>query len=225
LNSKDIGEELVLRLENIKEAFNKILSERYLFHIHTNYTDGKLTVEDYFNFAQANGIKTLVFTEHVRINLDYSFDLFINEVTTVSEKYQSVNFVIGAEAKILPDMTLDISGEVYDKIDLLAIACHRFPNDTDLYFNSLMKIFEQKRNIPAVFVHPGRYFKKRYINDQNYRFQNLIDFATLNGVYIENNKRENLPNENISIPKKNEVIGFDVHGYSELNLFKSFIQS
>lgn len=43
------------------------------WHLHTNYTDGENTVEEYCEQAVKNGLKLLVFSEHVRRELIYSY--------------------------------------------------------------------------------------------------------------------------------------------------------
>lgn len=207
-----------------QEEFKALLKKRYLFHLHTTYTDGNINVQDYFEFAIDHNIKTLIFTEHVRKNLDYSFNLFVDEIHEKSKQYPSVNAIIGAEAKILPDKQLDISDDIYDKIDLLAVACHGFPENVDLYFDVLHHVLSQRREKVTVFVHPGRYLKKRKINNQYLSLQIIIDEAVVQGIYIENNKRENLPDRSVNIPEENEITGFDIHGEKELNLVRKYFK-
>ena len=48
------------------------------WHIHTNYTDGENSIEDYCERALKNGLELIAFTEHVRRDLDYAFGQFID---------------------------------------------------------------------------------------------------------------------------------------------------
>jgi len=104
-----------------------------IFHIHTDYTDGSSSIEEYFNYASRNEITELIFTEHIRRNPSYDFGLFKNEVQKFQEKY-NVSAICGCEAKILEGGTLDISKEDYDRAELIVGSFHGQNNNafTDL---------------------------------------------------------------------------------------------
>jgi hypothetical protein len=44
---------------------------RYLFHLHTTYTDGKVAVPQYFDLAQRTRLDRLIFLEHIRAQPGY----------------------------------------------------------------------------------------------------------------------------------------------------------
>jgi len=79
-----------------------------LFHFHTTYTDSSLSIEDYFYWAKEREISILIFCEHVKKNLNYSFDKFVKEINSMSKKYK-IKYLLGVEAKLLPNGELDIS--------------------------------------------------------------------------------------------------------------------
>jgi DNA polymerase (family 10)/putative hydrolase len=83
------------------------------WHCHTDYTDGASSVDDYCRTARANGLDLLVFSEHVRRELDYDFDAFCADVEAARERYDDLTLLVGCEAKALDsDGTLDVSEAV-----------------------------------------------------------------------------------------------------------------
>ena len=106
------------------ERFENLLSRRYIFHLHTNYTDGLSSIEDYCLWASRNGCDTIVFTEHVRKELSYDFYSFLSDIENAKRKFPNMDIWVGVEAKILLDGELDISDEVLPKIEIICFACH-----------------------------------------------------------------------------------------------------
>ncbi len=78
----------------ILEEFKDILSNgSYMFHLHTNYTDGLNNIHDYFNYASKEGIKTIVFTEHVRRHITYNFDDFYSEIKKNEDDFKNIKLI------------------------------------------------------------------------------------------------------------------------------------
>jgi histidinol phosphatase-like PHP family hydrolase len=206
------------------EEFRNILTSKYLFHLHTPITDGQITIGEYFNFAKANKVKSIFFTEHVRKELKYDFQAFVDEIKKTQEDFAEIIGYISAEAKVLPGGGLDISSDVFNQLDVLCFACHGFPDDIDLYFNSFETLFkeEQWKSVVRVFVHPGRYLMKRDLMtvENKIRLNNLLHIAVENGVWIEDNRRENLPPDLSNIPTDKQVVGFDIHRHTDLERWK-----
>ncbi len=75
----------------------------------------------------------------------YNFNEFLEEIKKSKTSYPGIKIIIGAEAKIMPGGELDISKEVLDKIQLICFACHSFPDNAELYFESFKKLFFNKR--------------------------------------------------------------------------------
>ncbi len=155
-----------------------------------------------------------MFTEHVRRELKYSFADFVSEINECGKKYADVDFLIGAEAKVLPGGGLDIPENILDDISLIAFACHGFPDDAELWFNSFSKLFEAERwkKKHRVFVHPGRFLLKRnWLEQHTGLLEKLINKAISECVYIEQNMREMLPPPSIVLPSDKSITGFDIH--------------
>ncbi len=206
--------------------FNDLtVDNNYLFHLHTNYTDGLNSIEDYFCYASKSKVKTIIFTEHVRKNIKYSFDDFYNEIKRVENKFKSINAVVGVESKIFPDGSIDIPDSILPKIDLLCFACHSFPDDINLYAKAFEKVFADARwkSLIRVWVHPGRFIQRIGLSTQNIDiFRSLLNTAVDEGVFIENNLKQVISLKNIigSIPSECQIVGHDAHSISELQTQK-----
>jgi putative hydrolase len=207
---------------NMLEEFKKIIKSRsYIFHIHTNYTDGINNVNDYFEYASKNNINVIIFTEHVRRNIKYNFDTFINDIKDKNRRFSKIKTLIGCEAKLLPGGDLDIPINILSKIDLICFACHSFPHDLDLYKLSLKRLFTNNnwKNLLRVWVHPGRFLKRLNILENNISTLNeLVNIAVSEGIFIEKNIKEDLPPEDIieKISSDNTICGYDAHSIEEL---------
>ena len=206
------------------EEFKDLLSDNsYLFHLHTDYTDGLNNIEDYFCYASKNKFKTIVFTEHVRDKMTYNFDDFYNEIKKNEKNFETVTAVVGAESKILPNGSLDIPDNILPKIDILCLACHSFPDDINLYAEAFKKVFVDTKWKPfiRVWVHPGRFIQRIGLSRHNIDiFQSLINTAIDEGVFIEDNLKQKLLLGNIidSTPSETLVVGHDAHSVSELDM-------
>ena len=205
----------------LTEFKNLIRNKRYFFHFHTNYTDGMLTLEDYFRWAKEKRIEVLIFCEHIRKRPTYSFEKFLNEVDQKAQRY-NIKYVIGVEAKLLPTGELDISEEIFEKVNLVGWGCHSFPQDIELYKEALENlIYKLRKREDKIFVwvHPGRFLKK-YYNLKQYAklLKNLIKLAEKNGIFIEKNLRENLPPQIIwkEINQSLRITGVDAHRWEDL---------
>ncbi len=210
-------------MEITLQEFKGIMADNsYLFHLHTNYTDGSNSIEDYICYASKNKIKTIIFTEHVRKNISYSFDDFYSEIKRIERKFENVNVVIGVESKILPDGSLDIPDSILSKIDLLCFACHSFPDDINLYAEAFKKVFVDAKwkSFIRVWVHPGRFVQRIGLSKHNIGiFENILNMAIDEGVIIENNLKQEVLLRNIieRVALENLVVGHDAHSISELD--------
>ena len=170
-----------------QKKYNLILKSNYLSHFHTNYTDGHLSIEDYFSFCQKNHIDTLIFSEHVRKKMNYNFKKFCKEIKSISKKFPTIKYIIGVEAKFLPPNDLDINDDILTQVEALFFACHAFPNDENLFLNNAKNQFENKKydHLIKIWAHPGRFFKKYPSKNENKLMIKLINIAQKNNVFID----------------------------------------
>ena len=212
-----------------QEKFKALTStDNYLFHLHTNYTDGLNSIEDYFRYASKNKFETIVFTEHVRKKISYNFEDYFSEIRRTETKFENVNAIVGVESKIFPDGSIDIPESILPMIDLLCFACHSFPDDITLYEEAFKEVFVDAKwkSFIRVWVHPGRYLQRIGLTKHNTDiFHGLLNTAVGEGVFIENNLKQVVLLRNIieSIPSESLVVGHDAHSVSELEAHKLMV--
>ena len=212
-----------------QEKFKALTStDNYLFHLHTNYTDGLNSIEDYFRYASKNKFETIVFTEHVRKKISYNFEDYFSEIRRTETKFENVNAIVGVESKIFPDGSIDIPESILPMIDLLCFACHSFPDDITLYEEAFKEVFVDAKwkSFIRVWVHPGRYLQRIGLTKHNTDiFHGLLNTAVDEGVFIENNLKQVVLLRNIieSIPSESLVVGHDAHSVSELEAHKLIV--
>ena len=146
---------------DISEQFRSTVSEHSLAHVHTTFSDGLNSVEEYCRWACNNTVDTIVFTEHVRKELSFDFVDFRKEIEHVKQLFPALHIWTGVEAKLLPGGALDVPDEIVSEIQVLYFACHSFPRDTDLYIKSFVNLFKDERwkEHARVWAHPGYFFK------------------------------------------------------------------
>lgn len=206
---------------DLLEKFENLLKSRYIFHLHTNYTDGSNSVEDYCLCASSNEFDAIIFTEHVRKELSYNFDSFLNDIQNAKQKYLSLNIWTGIESRIFPGGKLDIPERILSEIQVICFACHSFPNDVELYKESFERVFSDPRwkDHIRVWVHPGRFWRDFSLTKNHpYLLDGLISFAIEKGVFIEYSLEDrSLPPSIIErIPQLSLVRGLDAHSVESM---------
>lgn len=196
--------------------------EKYLltgeWHVHTNFTDGKNTIDEICEKALERGIPLVAFTEHVRRELKYSFENFLTEIERARKKYKDLIILSGVEAKVLPDGSLDVEPEILDIVDYPIFAFHSFQKDRELYIKCLRKAIEN----PYVngWAHPGLFLVKTGFNLTNEELKEIFKLMSANDVLLEINSRYRLPrNEWIKVAQSEGVRivrGTDLHDIVEM---------
>lgn len=197
------------------------------WHIHTNFTDGENTVDEYCQEAERAKIPLLAFTEHVRYNLSYKFDDLLNDIDKAKEKYKHLIILSGCEAKVLPGGKLDCKEEIIKKCDYVIFAFHSFPADLKLYFESLNFVINNYQ--VHTWAHPGLFFKKLDMQFFPDNFQEVFKTLKEKKINIEINYKYSLPSLKwLEQYKKTEgnnnfIFGGDIHNikqFKEINNLK-----
>jgi len=191
---------------------------RYLFHFHTNWTDGESTLADYCKAAKEVGFQSIILLEHVRKECSYDF-LALLQIVEEQRAAYGIDILVGAEAKILPDGSLDISERVLSNIQVLGIAEHGFRGDVSTLVHALGQAFEsyQGEAFARVWVHPGLKLLQWQPMSPQF-FQEAMRLALEHELYIEINLRYKLPPEPFIslIPSSKAVVGLDAHSVDEV---------
>jgi len=201
---------------------SELFTGRYLFHFHTSFTDGKLGIRDYFEYAYRAGIERLIFLEHIRSQPTYHVLQLARNVAACSALF-ALEAVIGFEAKLVPPGRLDISHEHLAMSEVVGIAEHSFPDDPELLRTTFVQAVNSLRssfpNKAVVWVHPGLWFKKRgMVADTQPAFCAMVDYALSKGVFLEKNLRHGLISEALikKTSRSHVVLGADAHRLSDL---------
>ncbi len=115
-------------------GYNEIKGD---LHIHSNWSDGASTIEDYVKKAIQMGYKYIAITDHSKglkvANGLSEEDLERRnyEIDKINEKYKGkIRVLKGAEVDILPDGSLDYPDEILKELDFVVAAIHsRFNQD------------------------------------------------------------------------------------------------
>jgi len=187
------------------------------WHIHTRYTDGEGSVEDYCSRAVKLGIPLVAFTEHVRLNLSYDFQAYLAEIERAREEYDLI-VLSGCEAKVLPDGTLDADKSILKEVDYPIFAFHSFPGDIDVYLDALYNIL--KNPCVNTWAHPGIFLKKSGLTVGEEELCRIFKALSDNEILIELNKKYSAPPEAwIDLARRQHVHfvrGSDCHRIEEL---------
>lgn len=190
---------------------------RYLFHVHTDWTDGTSSLPEYCEAAKRLGFQSLIVVEHIRKEASYDFTAFLNLVER-QRSIQNLEIAVGVEAKVLEDGKVDMPDTINSCIEVLAIAEHAFKGDADTLAEALCQAFKHysKSGIPCVWVHPGLKLVRSFNAER--AFKEVLQTALSNGVRIEYNLRHDLPPDWAlsEVPRSSIVIGLDAHSVEEV---------
>lgn len=147
------------------------------FHIHTTFTDGSSTIQEYVNRAILLDIQEIAFTEHVRKTSPW-YHSFVASVESVRESYKNkIRIYHGIETKVLNlNGDMDASDEMLKTAELVLGSVHRFPDsliDDSPYGNQFspddlaeieFKLASAILKNPRIDVlaHPGGMFSRRF---------------------------------------------------------------
>jgi len=201
-------------INTTKSDFDK----RCLFHLHTNYTDGEMNVENYFTYAKKYNYTSLVFLEHIRKHPSYDTQKYIAEIRH-HEKRTGIKAFAGFEASLRKDGSLDISEKDIKRCDVLGMAEHRLPNELGGYLRALTIAIQQWKDIPRVWLHPGMWFQKRKIlNEKFLVYRKMLNLAVEEGWLIEHNIKYDLIPYKMKgiVPSKHLITGVDSHKITDL---------
>jgi DNA polymerase (family X) len=99
-------------------------------HVHTNYSDGKGTIESMAEAAIALGYEYLVFCDHsqsLRVANGLSperLEQKLEAVREADEAYDEIHLLCGSEVDILKDGTLDYEDDLLAELDFVVASVH-----------------------------------------------------------------------------------------------------
>ncbi len=217
-----------------KHALPALITEEDIqgdVHMHTVETDGKNTIEEMAEAAQARGYKYIAITDHSK-NLAFANGLddkraveHIAHIRAVDKKLAGkIRVFAGIEVDILADGSLDLSDSVLEQMDVVIASVHsHFNQESSEMTDRLLKALENKNT--AILGHPtGRLLLRRDAYALN--IEAVLDAAAKFKVAMELNSypdRLDLNDRHLRMAKERGVkivINTDSHHTSHMEKIK-----
>jgi putative hydrolase len=190
------------------------------YHVHSNYNDhsaSDLTVLNALNRAEEIGLKTLAFTEHVRRSSNW-IPSYIQEIRSL-RKHSRTNVIIGFEAKILSDGSIDCP-KICSQEYMIIASFHTLYRDKKVWMNALAKAVENPDVDIIGHLAPEQDF---VVTDNEVEF--LASKLVENNKIVEINVKYHRPPPKWIVVFRDLGVKFrlgsDAHSISEIGQFSS----
>lgn len=223
---------------------------KYDLHMHTQYSDGKSTMEENVKAAISKGLDMIAITDHGPEH--YFFGIKENdilklrkEVNELNEKYPEIEILLGIEANILGvDGTIDCTDMIRGNIDVLLAGYHfgskpaNFFRDIKIHvynllgkkipyfrkkiknYNTLSLVNAMRKYDIDILTHPG--------DKGDVDMDKVARVAAETGTKLEINERhKHLTVEEIEIAMTHAVefiISSDAHLASHIGVYDNVMQ-
>ncbi|WP_051533962.1 PHP domain-containing protein [Desulfitibacter alkalitolerans] len=118
------------------------------YHTHSNYSDGRATIDEMIAAAKSKGLREIAITDHGPGNIAgglKSLEKLLEaarKIRDINESLEDFKVLSGVEANILGEAgEIDVPPEIYERLDLLIIGLHPFvyANSLANYWNLVLK--------------------------------------------------------------------------------------
>ena len=205
-------------------------------HIHTRFSDGRNSYQEYIDRAYDLGLETIAFTEHADDTSPW-FPEYVETLRRAHDEHAGkLRVCVSAEVKAAEhDGTPNMSLARMAHVDYLVGVIHRYPMGGDKWheFDELSaeqaldldyEISKGLASHPDVDVlgHPGGVYAHYYGSYDESRMRNIVDVANQNGTVIEINSHERYQRHfKMILDRCFELdalitLGSDAHGAEEL---------
>ena len=189
------------------------------YHVHSSYNDHSaldLTVKNALDRAAEVGLKTLAFTEHVRRSSSW-VPQYIKEIKNLRESSMT-NVIIGFEAKILSDGSIDCLEE-YSEAYFIIASFHSVYSDKKKWMDALIKTIENPHVNIIGHLAPEPTF---HIDDGEIDF--IASRIVLHDKIVEINAKYHRPPRDWILSFREKGVRFhlgsDAHSVSEIGRFE-----
>jgi putative hydrolase len=189
------------------------------YHVHSSYNDHSaldLTVKNALDRAAEVGLKTLAFTEHVRRSSSW-VSQYIQEIKNLRES-STTNVIIGFEAKILSDGSIDCLEE-YSEAYFIIASFHSVYSDKKKWMDALIKAIEN----PHVNV-IGHLAPEPTFHIDGGEIDNIASRIVLHEKTVEINAKYHRPPTDWILSFREKGVRFhlgsDAHSVSEIGRFE-----
>ncbi len=129
-NSKYIIPEMREENSEFNENYIRYCDIKGIFHVHTTYSDGTMSIEDIVKYLISKGYQYVGISDHSKsayyangLNED-DIKRQHEEIDRLNEKYAPFKIFKGIESDILKDGSLDYSDEILEKFDFVIASVH-----------------------------------------------------------------------------------------------------
>ncbi|MFD0829721.1 PHP domain-containing protein [Neobacillus sp. M.A.Huq-85] len=208
-------------------------------HTHSNYSDGKNSIEQMVTTAIELGYKAIAITDHVWITSDW-IDDFSRHINQVKEAFKNEILVFsGLEAKVINlQGDIDASANVESKVNFLLGSIHRIPFSGGYYsvskgildskeeiFKKWLTSFENLLWNPRVTIiaHPLSELNRFNIQLSKKQKKEIAELMIASGKVVEINVKHNAPDPDIiellGRSRTKVVVSSDSHSVADLKMF------
>ncbi|MFP4680184.1 MAG: DNA polymerase/3'-5' exonuclease PolX [Chitinispirillaceae bacterium] len=160
-------------------------------HAHTNYTDGKVPLEEMVEAAKAMGYEYVAITDHSqRLAMTGGLDEValrgqISRIDRLNQKLRGFTVLKGIEVDILENGELDLPDSVLRELDLCVCSIHsRFNLSFQKQTDRILRAMDNPHF--TIFGHPtGRIVNRRM--PYEYDFEKVVRRAAQRGCFLEIN--------------------------------------
>jgi len=160
-------------------------------HVHSDWTDGTVTIAEMAAAAQARGYEYIALTDHSRrVAMTHGLDPArlarqIREIDRLNEKFENFTILKGIEVDILKDGSLDLPDSSLAKLDVVVAAVHsHFDLPRKTQTDRVVRALENRH--VSILAHPtGRLIGEREPYDIDMDL--VISAARKAGCYLEIN--------------------------------------
>jgi len=199
---------------------HKDIIEHGDFHIHTTYTDGNNSMEEYCIQGLKNDLRAIAFTEHVRKDMSYDFERYICEIESLEKKFTNLTIFRGCEARVTNAQgELDASDHILMQCDIVIGVFHHFENKSKRGYLNALKAMLNNRFVD-IWGHPLLFPTTHKIRLQDREIEEVIEICTRNDIMIERNIKHQVPNADfvkLAFGKAAKfIVGSDAHSVNDL---------
>ena len=189
-----------------------------VWHVHTNFVDGKHSIDELCKFALEENYPLICFAEHVQKDLTFDFNKYLFEIKQAEIKYPEIVVLSGIEVKMLEEGKLNCDEKLLSKPDIVFLAEHSWEQGFDSYIYSLKQCLQHP--FVQVWTHPLKIAYDKIWGVSNDIIFSLADICWNDDVVIEDNfKFKFLDTYNIFNKITQYILsGYDLHNLSEVKI-------
>jgi putative hydrolase len=171
------------------EIFSSFRSD---MHIHTNFGDGISSISECCELAIEKNLTAIAFTEHVGLNMNYSFNHYMQSIEESRKTFPSLNIFRGCEVKVNDiEGTLNAHESILKTCYPVIGVFHRFQiEDPRNFYQALIAMI--RRNQIHIWGHPITMLN-RY-NPTTEEWDGITRLCNLNRIRIERSKKYPIQN-------------------------------